>query len=233
MNARKIDKMLTRIKKIFFSDKRSKRLLWAALVLAVMIAGWNALILSAREMLVFVRGSMKSPQSGKAALYYDVGRGFNSRHVSTSPVYGDDKFHDVKLKIPFLKMLHHLRFDPPSISEGEIIINRVDIVDRDGRILHDFNINRLKPLYQIKTIDFIDGHVRFTMDEKANDPQIRILVDRPILLNRLQLLARMLTQKVIPDFSVFFIVLFSICVLLIYVWSRGADSGISPLVVLA
>ncbi|MFH1514313.1 MAG: hypothetical protein ABIG42_02510, partial [bacterium] len=198
-----------------------------------MIAGWNALILSAREMSVFVRVSMKSPESGKAALYYDVGRGFNSRHVSTSPVYGDDKFHDVKLKLPFLKMLHHLRFDPPSISEGEIIVNRVDIVDRDGRILHDFNLNRLKPLYQIKTIDFIDGHVRFTMNEKANDPQIRIPVDRPMLLNRLQLLARMLTQKVIPDFSVFFIVLFSICVLLIYVWSRWTDPVIATLVVLA
>ena len=147
--------------KQFFANGKIRRLLWAALILAIMISGWNALISSSREMSVFVRISMKSPESGKAALYYDVGRGFNSRHVSTSPVYGDDKFHDVKFKFPFLKMLYHLRFDPPPISEGEIIINRVDIVDRDGRILHDFNLNRLKPLYQIKTVDSIDGHIQF------------------------------------------------------------------------
>ncbi|MFO7665617.1 MAG: DUF2142 domain-containing protein [Desulfobacterales bacterium] len=225
--------MIRWIKKRFLSDKKIQRLLWAALVLAVMISGWNALILAAREMSVFVRVSMKSPESGQAALYYDVGLGFNSRHVSTSPVHGDGKFHDVKLKIPFLKIFHHLRFDPPSISEGEIIANKVDIVDRDGRILYDFGLNSLKPLYQIKTIDFIDGHIRFTMDETANDPQIRILVDSPILLNRLQLLTRMMLQKVIPEFFVLFFVLFFVCVLLIYVWSRLTDPVIATLVVLA
>jgi hypothetical protein len=38
------------IKKVFFSDKKITRLLWAALALTIMISGWNALILSAREM---------------------------------------------------------------------------------------------------------------------------------------------------------------------------------------
>ena len=221
------------IKKVFFSDKKIKRLLWAALVLAIMISGWNALILSAREMSVFVRVSMKSPESGQAALYYDVGRQFNSRHVSTSPVYGDEKFHDVMLKIPFLKRFYNLRFDPPSISGGEIIINKVDIVDRDGRILYNFDLSRLKPAYQIKKFDFINSNIHFSMDKKAKDPQIRILVDHPIKFNRLQLLARMLTQKVIPEFIVLFIVLFLVCVLLIYVWSRWTDPVIATLVVLA
>ena len=153
--------MMTWIKKVFLSDKKIRRLLWAALFLAIMISGWNALISSTREMSVFVRVSMKSPGSGQAALYYDVGRQFNSRHVSTSPVYGDEKFHDLKLKIPFLKRFYNLRFDPPSISGGEIIINKVDIVDRDGRILYNFDLSRLKPAYQIKKFDFINSNIHF------------------------------------------------------------------------
>ena len=227
---------MTWIKKVFLSDKKIKRLLWAALVLAIMISGWNALILSAREMSVFVRVSMKSPESGQAALYYDVGRQFNSKHVSTSPVHGDEKFHDLKLKIPFLKIIYNLRFDPPSISGGEIIINKVDIVDRDGRILYNFDLSRLKPAYQIKKFDFINSNIHFSMDKKANDPQIRILngaVDLPIKFDRLQLLARMLTQKVIPEFFTLFFVLLLVCVLLIYVWSRWTDPVIATLVVLA
>ena len=216
-------------KKVFFSDRKIRRLLWAALVFAIMISGWRALTLYSRDMSVFVRVSMKSPEAGTAVLYYDVGRQFNSKHVSTSPVYGDGKFHDVKLKIPFNKAFYHLRFDPPSTSEGEIIVNKVDIVDRYGRILYDFNLNRLKPANQIKKFDFINGNIHFSTDEKANDPQINILVDRPITFNRLQLLAMMVMHRVIPEF----IVLFLICVLLIYVWSRWTDPVIATMVVLA
>jgi len=220
---------MTWIKKVFFSDKKIKRLLWAALVLAIMISGWRALTLYSRDMSVFVRVSMKSTEAGTAVLYYDVGRQFNNRHVSTSSVYGDGKFHDVKLKIPFNKAFYHLRFDPPSTSESEIVVNKVDIVDRYGRILYDFNLNRLKPANQIKKFDFINGNIHFSTDERANDPQIRILVDRPISFNRLQLLALMLTHRVMPEF----IILFLICVLLIYVWSRWTDPVIATLIVLA
>ncbi|MBA4369017.1 MAG: hypothetical protein C0403_15415, partial [Desulfobacterium sp.] len=203
--------------------------LWAALLFAIMMSGWRALTLYSRNLSVFVRVSMKSADVGTAVLYYDVGRQFNNKHVSTSPVYGDGKFHDVKLKIPFNKAFYHLRFDPPSTSEGEIVVNKVDIVDRYGRILYDFNLSLLKPANQIKKFDFINGNIHFSTDEKANDPQINILVDRPITFNRLQLLALMLTHQVIPEF----ICLFLICVLLIYVWSRWTDPVIATMVILA
>ena len=215
--------------KIFFANRKIRRLLWAALVFAIMISGWRALTLYSRDMSVFVRVSMKSTEVGTAVLYYDVGRQFNSKHVSTSSVYGDGKFHDVKLKIPFNKAFYNLRFDPPSTAKGEIVVNKVDIVDRYGRILYDFNLNRLKPANQIKKFDFINGNIHFSTDEKANDPQIRILVDRPIKFNRLQLLALMLTHRVIPEF----IILFLICALLIYVWSRWTDPIIGTMVILA
>lgn len=228
----RVDRM-TWIKKVFLSDKKIKRLLWAALALAIMISGWNALILAAREMSVFVRVTMKSPESGQAALYYDVGLQFNSRHVSTARVYGDNQFRDVKLKLPFLKRFYNMRFDPPSISGGEIVINKVDIVDRDGRILHHFDLGQLKPVHQIRKFVFTNSKIHFSMNEKAKDPQIRILMDQLIKFDRLQLLARMLAKQVIPEFLVLFLVLFFIFVLLIYVWSRWPDPVIATLVVLA
>lgn len=225
--------MMRWIKKVFPPDKRIKRLLWAALVLAIMISGWNTLIISAREMSVFVRVSMKSPESGQAALYYDVGRQFNSRHVSTARVYGDGQFHAVKFKLPFLKRYYNLRFDPPSLTGGEIVIGKVDIVDRDGRTLHRFELDHLKPVQQISTFVLSDGMIRFSMAEKANDPQIRILMDQSIGFDRLQLLAGLLAKKAVPEFLISFLVSLLIFASLIYVWSRWKDPVIATLVVLA
>jgi len=219
--------------KKYFWEKNIRRLLWAAVALAIMIAGWNALVLTAREMSVFVRISMSSPGSGQAALYYDAGHGFNSRHVSTARVYGDGRFRDVKLKFPFLKVLHHLRFDPPNISAGEMMIRKVDIVDREGRVLHQFELVDLKPLFQMKSFQFVDGTIRFTIDEKAIDPQIRIVVDRPILFDRVQLLARLLIRQAVPQFLISFFLSLLIFIPLVYIWSRWRDPVIATLVVLA
>ena len=81
----------------------AQRMLWAALLLAALISGWRALTLYHNDMSVFFRVSMKSPEAGAVALYYDLGQQFNAKDVSISIVYGDDKFHDVRLKIPFQK----------------------------------------------------------------------------------------------------------------------------------
>ena len=225
----RLDTMMTWIKKVFFSDRRIRRLLWASLALVLMISGWRALTLYSQNIAVFVRVSMKSADAGTAALYYDVGRGFNSRDISTSPVRGDGALHDVKLKIPFNGTFYHLRFDPPATSEGEIVINRVDIVDRYGRILQDIHLDRLQPANQIKTFDFIDGNIHFTTDEKAYDPQITLLVDRPITFNRVRLVALLLLHQVIPEFMLLLLA----CVLLIHVWSRWTDPVVAAMVVLA
>lgn len=221
--------MMNAMVKNFVKDGRIRRLLWAALLLAMMISGWRALTSYSQEISVFVRVSMKSADSGTAALYYDVGRQLSDKHVSTSRVLGDGKFHDVKLRIPFNRIYHHMRFDPPATSEGESVINRVDIVDRYGRILHDFNLSRLKPANQIKAFDFVNGNIQFTTDELANDPQINIFFDRPIIFDRLPLAAMMMIHQVIPEF----ITLFLLCVLLIYIWSRWTDPVIATMVIIA
>lgn len=225
--------MIRWIKKAFLPDEKIRRLFWAALALAILISGWNALISTPREMAVFVRISMKSTESGQAALYYDKGRQFNTRHVSTARVHGNDRFHDVMFKIPFLNRYYNLRFDPPSESGNKIVINKIDIVDHDGRVLYHFKLDHLKPAHQIKTFVVNNDNIHLSVDDKANDPQIRILVEQPISFDRLQLFARLLMGQVIPGFLVLFLAWCLVFIFLIYVWSRWKDPVIATLVVLA
>ncbi len=220
--------MITRIKAAFLSDKRARRMLWAALACAVLISGWRALMVYDVSSL-YVRVSMKSPVTGTAELYYDVGRQFNANHVSAAAVYGDGKFHSIKLRIPSGEKYFNLRLDPPPVSHGEIAINKMDVVDYDGSVLHTFKLSDLKPANQIKKFDFVDNAVRFSTEEAANDPQIRIVLDRPISFNRLHLCAVMLLYHILPEF----LILLAIGLLLIYIWSRGTDSVIVFMILLA
>jgi len=220
--------MTSWIIKTFFADRGTKRLLWAALALSILISGWSALT-SYDMSSVFVRVSMKSPVTGTAVLYYDIGRQFNSVHVSTSPVYGDSKFRNVRLRIPYTERLFNLRLDPPETPAGEIAINRLDIVDHHGNVLHRFKLEDIKPANQIQGFSLVDGEVRFSTSEKANDPQLRISIERPVSFNRLKLYAFMLAYQIIPQFLIVFLVF----VLLIFIWSRWSDPVVAFMMILA
>jgi len=220
--------MLTWIKKTFLSDHRTRRLLWAALALSILISGWSALT-SYNMSSVFVRVSMKSPVTGAAVLYYDIGRQFNAIHVSTSPVYGDDRFRNIRLRIPYTERIFNLRLDPPSVSDREIVINRLDIIDYHENVLHHFKLEDIKPANQIKSFSLADGELHFSTEINAVDPQLRITVERPISFNRLRLFASMMAYQIIPQFLIVFLVF----VLLIYIWSRWTDPVIAFMIILA
>ena len=220
---------MTWMNRAFFSDKRIRRLLWAAFIFTIVVSGWRVVTFYARDMSVYVRLSIKSPEPGIAALYFDAGQRFNDKDVSGANVYGDGKFHDVQLKLPYFKTIYDLRFDPPAVSGGEIVINKVDIVHRSGRVLYDIDLNWLKPHYQINKFRLIDGNLNFSVDSNATDPQIRILMDHPLSFNRMQLLVPMLINRVIPEFAILFLV----CTLLIYIWSHWKDPVVVSAVLLA
>ena len=220
--------MLTLIKKTFLADRATRRQLWAALALSVVISGWSALT-SYDMSSVFVRASMKSPVTGTAVLYYDIGRQFNAIHVSTSPVYGDGKIRNIRLRLPYTEKLFNLRLDPPAVSEGEIAINRLDVVDLAGNVLHDFKLTDIKPANQIKNFAIADNEIRFSTDASANDPQLRIQIERPIAFNKLRIFTTMMAYQVIPQF----LVIFLIFVLLIYIWSRWTDPVVAFMTILA
>ena len=220
--------MLTWIKKTFLVDRGARRLLWSALALSIVISGWSALT-SYDMSSVYVRVSMKSPVTGTAVLYYDIGRQFNAIHVSASPVYGDGKLRNIRLRVPYTERIFNLRLDPPAVPDGEIIINRLDIVDLAGNVLHDFKLKDIQSANQIGKFAIADSEIRFSTDPNANDPQLRIQIDRPISFNKLRIFATMMAYQVIPQF----LGVFLIFVLLIYIWSRWTDPVVAFMIILA
>lgn len=216
------------IKKTFLSDQRTRRLLWAALALSLLISGWNALT-SYDMSSVFVRVSMKSPVTGSAVLYYDIGKQFNAVHVASYPVYGDGQFHSIRLRIPYTEKIFNLRLDPPAASDREIVINKLDIIDYHENVLHNFKLEDIKPANQIKSFSLADGELHFSTEINAADPQLRITVERPISFNRLHLFASMLACRIIPHFLVVFLAF----VLLVYIWSRWTDPVVAFMMILA
>lgn len=203
-------------------------MLWAALVLSALLSTYNALMTYIDEMAVHLRISMKTPESQSGVLFYDIGKGYHQDHLSSAYIPGDGRFHEISFRLPILKNIYHLRFDPPSVKTGEIAINRMELIDHYGRLLQRFDLGRLQPITQIKQFTFQDGEVRFGIDEPATDPQLDLGLDRPIPIDRFQFI-RMLLSGILIDW----IGIFVICVLLIFVWSAFSDKTAATLIVLA
>ncbi|MBA4380472.1 MAG: hypothetical protein C0393_07350, partial [Anaerolinea sp.] len=140
---------------------------------------------------------------GAAVLYYDAGKGFNEEDKSSPFISGDGLFHELSFRIPFLTTISGLRFDPPLLKTGEGIISRVELVYHDNRVLHRFDLDRLKALHQIK--DFVQekGEIRFGIEAGADDPQIDIHVDEPLGQDRGRIVRRMIIHTLVKGMVIF------------------------------
>jgi hypothetical protein len=167
-------KTIITIIKSFLSNRGIRRMLWAALILSFLLATWDGLTSYDDEMRMYVRISIKTPESGSGSLFYDIGNQYNKDNMSSAFIPGDGRFHEIRFRLQILSTVYHLRFDPPSVKEGQIAINRVELVDHYGRLLKRFDLKRLRPLNQIKQFAFQDGEVRFSIDEPATDPYLDI-----------------------------------------------------------
>ena len=212
----------------FLSNRGIRRMIWAALLLSFLLAAWDGLTSYADDMAMYLRISIKAPQPGSGVLFYDIGRQYNQEDLTSSFIPGDGRFHEIRFRLPILKTIHHLRFDPPSVKEGQITINRVELIDHYGRSLRRFDLNRLQPLNQIKQFAFHNGEVRFSIDEPATDPYLDLGLDQPIPISRFQFLRVLLSGILLEG-----IVIFVIGLLLILIWSRFTDKTTATLVVMA
>ena len=208
---------MRKIFKKFLFDKRIRRVLGAAFLLAFTFAGWNTLTTYANEMAIFLNITMQTQESGTGVLYYDVGRRFNEESKSTSFINGDGRFHECNFKIPVLTTIYSLRFDPPSLNTGEVIIKRVELVDHHGWVLHRFSLDRLKAVQHIEGFVKEKGEIRFSIEDGANDPQICIQIDKPMKLDRGLIVWVMLSRILLHGGAIFLC-----CVVLIFIWSQGS-----------
>jgi hypothetical protein len=101
--------MKKRMTDLSFRKKYVKVCLWA-LIIIIIISVWRALTAydGVNTSSIYLSVSLKSPQDGVAALYYDVGKGFNDKHVEAVSVKGDEQFHDYLFKMPN-KTIYNLR----------------------------------------------------------------------------------------------------------------------------
>ena len=212
----------------FLVNKGIRRMLLVALTLSFLVAAWDGLTSYVRDMALYLRISIKIPQAGVGTLYYDIGKQYNHEHVSSAFIPADGQFHEIKLWLPVLTTIHHLRFDPPSVTEGQIVINRVELIDRYGRLLNRYDLTRMKPLNQISDFSFENGEVRFGIDAPGNDPYLDIGLDRPILSDRWHFLRMLISGVFLHGLGIF---VAGLC--LIFVWWRFSDKAIATLVVLA
>ena len=97
-------------------NKGIRRMLLAALILSFLLAAWDGLTSYDDEMRMYLRISIKTPQSGSGVLFYDIGNQYNQEDLSSAFIPGDGRFHEIRFRLPILRTIYHLRFDPPSVK---------------------------------------------------------------------------------------------------------------------
>ena len=224
----KVMQIFNTIMKNIWKDRGVRRMLFTALVLSSIVATWNGLTSYADNLSMYLRISIKTPESGSGVLFYDIGKQYNPQDLSSAFIPGDGQFHEVRFKLPVLNNIYNLRFDPPSVKTGEIAINQVDLIDHYGKLLQRFDLSRLKPIDQIKQLSYQQGEVRFSIDEPGDDPKMDLRLDRPISVDRHQFV-RMFLRGILLEGAALFLAGF----ILIFIWSRFNDKTIATLVVLA
>jgi hypothetical protein len=216
--------MKLKIEQIPFKGQFRKACLWAMVVIAC-ISAWRALISYDDANSIYLSVSLKSPQAGIAALYYDVGKGYNDNHVASASIRGDNQVYDYLYKLPN-KTLYNLRWDPPPATDDPISIRKMEILDGSRKLVKRLNLRQLEPMNQIQTLELSDDQADIRVQEGANDPQVNIRLESPVIVKRLNVLIKFLSGVLLEFTGLFF----GVC-LLTYIWFRQRNKVVATVIV--
>lgn len=170
------------------SFKRIIRRYRAAMLLGGILAVWQACILypeaTELSLQMTMRISNKSEQT--AQIFLDTGRGYSENESVMVGLASDDAFHDYHFPLP-RKPVFHIRFDPLQ-GDGNVIIRDLKIIDGLGRIHQRFLLSALKPLYQIKSVEYTEKELLLLIHSGAKDPQMDIVLKQPLFLQSKRIL---------------------------------------------
>lgn len=208
--------MAWRLQVVFRKHNRpiAFRVLW--MVIAVLlIFGARYWSLYGDAHAKYLRISMKSSVSGVAQIFYDTGQGFTEMSSEQTTVHASNQFREYRFPFPDEKRIFNLRFDPLA-SVGYVEIHRIDITDGLGNSFLGFDLKQLVPSNQIDRLEMDHDHLTVVMDATADDPQIHIRLNEPLLIS----------QEVHPAYHTelllsFGVILFSL--FLIYLWVAWRD----------
>ena len=200
--------------------------LWALVVIS-MICIWRAVLSYEDANSIYVSVSLKSSQKGVAELFYDVGKGFNATHVVSASVRGDGQVFDYLFKIPNKPILN-LRWDPPLGAHDVISIQKMEILDGSHRHVKRLSLRQIEPLQQIAVLAISDEKADIQIQEGANDPQVRIRLESPLLVKNYYSLFLLAGRAILE-----FLGLFLVACLLIYIGLRWRDKVIATVIIIS
>lgn len=201
--------------------------LWALVVLSAIFIVRTVFSRDYDADSIYLSVSLNSPEDGVAALYYDVGKGFNDNHVVFVSIRGGGEVYDYLFKMPN-RTIYNLRWNLPFLTNDAISFRKMEILDGFRRPIKRLSLSRLEPLHQIRTFALSDAKADFQVQEGANDPQIKIRLESPLSVKRLSSLFLFVGGLFLE-----FLGLFLSACLLIYIWFRQRDKVIATVIVIS
>ncbi len=115
-------------------------------------------------------------------MFYNTGRGYNEQESATQVIPGNPRlqsFQKLAFTLPSANVLN-LRLDPTT-SEGTVAIRNIGIYTFGNVLVRRIPLSALAPLNQIRKRADRGAEVVFTTDRLANDPQLTINLQKPII----------------------------------------------------
>jgi hypothetical protein len=188
----------------------------AAFIIAAALVLWHTVSLYPDLHRRYFEISLKSPVEDGARLYFDLGHGLSEKNSRGFTLQGDNQYHRYRIDIP-VDSIRLFRFDPPTTPEGSIVIDHAAIVDSAGRTIETLDLTKWKPHYQIKYSDLRDGKLTIVTDEKANDPQVFILLSQALPSLKPDYVGYLLKSSILFEFLILFVML-SLPIAWISIW---------------
>lgn len=201
--------------------------LWALVVLSAIFIARAVFSRDYNADSIYLSVSLNSPEDGIAALYYDIGKGFNDNHVVFVSIRGGGKVYDYLFKMPN-SAIYNLRLNLLLSTNDVISFRKMKILDGFRRPAKRLSLSQLEPLHQIWTFAISDAMADFQVQDGANDPQINIRLESPLSVKRLSSLF-----PFVGGLFLEFLGLFLSACLLIAIWFLQKDKVIATVIVIS
>lgn len=157
--------------------------IFCALIISALVSAVYARYLYLGGCALSLQISMRSSVGDTAQLYLDTGGGLSEREVVQTPVQGGDQFQVYHFPLP-RKSLYSLRLDPLQ-KAGAVEIKSVAVVNGFGKLWIPIDLHSLHPANEIKEFGIQDDILGVVIQDRANDPQLTILLPSPLKLDSL------------------------------------------------
>lgn len=155
-----------------------------AMALAVLLAAAAALphfvTTNPHREFFFFDVTLTSTAVGSTQLFWDIGNGFNETDSSRQPLRVEPKPVVYRYMMP-MGPIRALRLDPVD-GMGRFTLSQARIVDRKGRVVHEFSPTDFVPEQQIERLKIKGESLEFDITQGGSDPIFSLRLHQPLVL---------------------------------------------------